>query len=279
MDVLCKYNDLLIQKRYSSNTIKTYCNYFKAFVTYFESKNIDDVSTNQINSYILELIKLKDISISQQNQRINAIKFYYEKVLGREKQCYSLLRPKKEQTLPKVLSKQEITKILSVTKNIKHRMIISILYSGGLRKSELINLKIDDIQSDRGLLRINGSKGKKDRFTILSEPLLKQLREYYIQYRPTLYLFEGQSGGRYSAESVSKLLHKATGIARLNKRVTPHMLRHSFATHLLEQGTDLRYIQELLGHSSSKTTEIYTHVSKKNFQNITSPIDDILESK
>lgn len=274
--VLDDYQNTLIQKRYSESTYATYTSYFTAFAKHF-SYNIQNLHVNEVNQYLVDLLKTRPISSSQQNQHVNAIKFYYEKVLGREKQYYYVMRPKKEQTLPKVLSKQEITKILNTLQNKKHRMIISILYSAGLRKAELLNLKLEDIQSDRGLLRIEGGKGKKDRFTILSKPLLEQLREYYIQYKPKKYLFEGQSGGKYSAESVSNLLHKATRDAGINRRVTPHMLRHSFATHLLEQGTDLRYIQELLGHSSSKTTEIYTHVSNRNLQNITNPIDELLE--
>ena len=175
-----------------------------------------------------------------------------------------------------MLSKEEIALIIKTIDNLKHKMIISILYSGGLRRSEILYLKISDIHSDRGLLRINGAKGKKDRFTLLSQALLEPLREYYRQYHPKIYLFEGQKGGQYSAESISKILKNSAKKAGINRVVTPHMLRHSFATHLLEQGTDLRYIQELLGHSSSKTTEIYTHVAVKNFKNIINPIDDIL---
>jgi site-specific recombinase XerD len=153
-------------------------------------------------------------------------------------------------------------------------MIISLLYSGGLRRSEVLELKITDIHSDRGLIRVNDAKGKKDRYTLLSNALLDGLRKYYRQYRPNMYLFEGQKGGKYSAESVSKILKQAGKKAGIIRTITPHMLRHSFATHLLEQGTDLRYIQELLGHASSKTTEIYTHVSKKAIDKIKNPIDD-----
>jgi integrase/recombinase XerD len=273
-----KYKDLLIQKRYSDNTIKTYCNYFKYFNLYFEKENLEGITINQINTYILELIKTKNISISQQNQRINAIKFYYEKVLGREKQYYDIYRPRKEQKLPGVISKESIAKMLNVTKNLKHKMIISILYSGGLRRSEVLELKLSDIQSDRGLLKIRAAKGKKDRNTILSTLLLNQLREYYLKYKPKNYLFEGNLGGKYSAGSVAKIVNRAGVKAKIQQPVTPHMLRHSFATHLLEQGTDLRYIQELLGHSSSKTTEIYTHVTTKNFSKIKNPIDDLLEA-
>ena len=271
---LKKFEDLLIQKRYSVNTHKIYCHYFKDFQTYFRNDKLEDISTKRINNYILELIQTKNISVSQQNQRINAIKFYYEKVLGREKQYYELHRPKKEHKLPKVLSKNEVKRIFDVINNLKHKCILMLIYSAGLRRSELLNLTPENIDSERMLIHINGAKGKKDRISLLSDNLLQLLRQYYKEYRPNKYLFEGQSGGKYSASSVASILKKAAGKAKLRKVVTPHMLRHSFATHLLEQGTDLRYIQELLGHGSSKTTEIYTHVSKKAIDNIRNPIDD-----
>ena len=275
--ILKEYKNLLVQKRYSNNTIDIYCSYFEDFCKYFNKQDIGKITIGEINSYILTLMKSKNISTSQQNQRINAIKFYYEKVLGRKKQYYELHRPKKDHKLPQVLSKEEIKLIISKTTNIKHQMIISLLYSGGLRRSEVLELEISDIRSDRGIIMIRGAKGKKDRYTLLSNMLLEQLRKYYRQYKPRKYLFEGQKGGKYSAESVSKILKRAGKKAEIKRPVTPHMLRHSFATHLLEQGTDLRYIQELLGHNSTKTTEIYTHVATKNFKNIKNPIDEIIK--
>lgn len=273
-ETLKKFENLLIQKRYSVNTRRVYCHYFKDFQTYFRNDKLENISTEQINNYILKLIQTKNISVSQQNQRINAIKFYYEKILGGEKQYYELHRPKKEHKLPKVLSKNEVKRIFDVTNNLKHKCILMLIYSAGLRRSELLNLTPEDIDSERMLIHINGAKGKKDRISLLSDNLLQLLRQYYKEYRPNKYLLEGQSGGKYSASSVANILKKAAGKAELRKVVTPHMLRHSFATHLLEQGTDLRYIQELLGHGSSKTTEIYTHVSKKAINNIKNPIDD-----
>jgi len=276
-EVLKMYESLLIQKRHSNNTIKTYCNYFKDFCAYCKKHNLEEITTKQINSYILNLIELKNISISQQNQRINAIKFYYEKVLGRRKQYYELHRPKKEHKLPKVLSKNEIKKILNSCENIKHKCILMLIYSAGLRRSELLNLTTEDIDSGRMVIHINGTKGKKDRISLLSNNLLQLLRQYYREYKPKKYLFEGQTGGRYSPTSIANILKKATLKAGIRKTVTPHMLRHSFATHLLEQGTDLRYIQELLGHSSSKTTEIYTHVSKRAIDKIKNPVDEFFE--
>ena len=273
-DVLKKYKELLIQKRYSNNTQRIYCNYFKDFNSYFKDNELDKLTTEQINNYILDLIQSKKISISQQNQRINAIKFYYEKILGRNKQYYALHRPNKEHKLPKVLSKNEVKKILTSSNNLKHHCILLLIYSAGLRRSELINLKVSDINSERMIVNIVNAKGKKDRISLLSENTLKLLREYYKKYKPANYLFEGMKGGKYSPTSVAKILKKTALKAGLQKNVTPHMLRHSFATHLLEQGTDLRYIQELLGHNSSKTTEIYTHVSKKAIAKIKNPVDD-----
>jgi site-specific recombinase XerD len=194
-----------------------------------------------------------------------------------QKQFYNLHRPKKEHKLPKVLSKNEVKKILDSSKNIKHKSILMLIYSAGLRRSELLNLHISDIDSERMVINIRGAKGKKDRISLLSGNMLNMLRDYYKKFKPVKYLFEGPGNSKYSSTSVSNILKKATAKAGINKKVTPHMLRHSFATHLLEQGTDLRYIQELLGHSSSKTTEIYTHVSKRAIDKIKNPIDDFFE--
>ncbi len=269
--------ETLERKRYSESTIRTYSAYFKDFQQYFEAVPLKQITVDQINTYLIELIRRTGMSASQQNQRINAIKFYYEKVQGLEKMYFRIERPKKEQRLPQVLSKQEIGDILKQLGNIKHRMIVSLLYSAGLRRSELLSLRVEDVHSSRNQLHIRNAKGKKDRYTLLSDKLLEDLRDYYRQYKPAEFLFEGATGGQYSAASVAAILKRAAKAAGIRRRITPHMLRHSFATHLLEQGTDLRYIQELLGHSSSKTTEIYTHVSNSNISRIRNPIDEILK--
>lgn len=172
-----------------------------------------------------------------------------------------------------MLSKEEVLAIIRHTNNIKHQCIVSLLYSAGLRRGELLNLKLTDVDSERMLIRVENGKGGKDRYTLLSKMLLQDLRQYYRIWKPKEYLFEGQSGGKYSGRSVGQLLAQAAQRAGIRKRVTPHMLRHSFATHLLENGTDLRYIQSLLGHSSSKTTEIYTHVAVNSFKSIKNPLD------
>lgn len=271
------YINLLEQKRYSENTISIYKSYFADFIRYFKDKDLTRISKEAINSYILNLIKEKSISSSQQNQRINAIKFYYEKVLGRQKEYYDIERPKSVSILPNVLSISEIKQMIDNTKNIKHKCIISLLYSAGLRRSELINLEINDILSGQMQIKIGNSKGNKDRYVGLSTHLLQLLREYYREFNPKKWLIEGQKGGKYSAESVLRAVKNSAKRAGISRKVTPHMLRHSFATHHLENGTDLRYIQEFLGHSSSKTTEIYTHVANTDISKFKNPLDSMYE--
>lgn len=268
------YLEKLIQKRYSPNTVKTYMSYMRSFAEEFAGRDLRSISTQEINAHILKLIRTRGISSSQQNQRINAIKFYYEQVLGRKKTNYHLNRPKRKKRLPKVLTMEEVELILKHCKNLKHKCILMTLYSGGLRRSELINLKIPDIDSERMLIKITQSKGYKDRYTLLSETLLKLLRDYYRIYKPRYWLFEGQGGKQYSATSIANIFRKAMKDANISKYATPHTLRHSFATHLLEQGINLRYIQEILGHSSIKTTEIYTHVSSRQLTRIKNPLDN-----
>ncbi|MCY1721639.1 site-specific integrase [Prolixibacteraceae bacterium Z1-6] len=274
-----EYTDKLIQKRYSESTIRTYSAYFKDFIYYFKNRVLEEITTEEINDYIGQLIQNEQISPSEQNQRINAIKFYFDKILGRDKLVFTIDRPRKDNKLPSVLSKNEVRQIIKQCGNLKHKCILSLIYSAGLRRSELINLKIKDICTERGLIKITDAKGKKDRYTLLSGAFVDQLREYYKKYRPHYWLFEGNSPrSQYSATSIGNILREAAKKARIYKRVTPHMLRHSFATHLLEQGTDLRYIQELLGHGSSKTTEIYTHVSNRNIGKIKNPLDDMFDN-
>ncbi len=268
--------NLLQQKRYSRNTIKIYSSYFIQFQEYFSGYDLKGISAGQINNYILELINHLDISASQQNQRVNAIKFYYEKVLGRTKAYYKVERPRKEKKLPIILSKKEVQLLLGQINNLKHRCVLTTIYSAGLRRSELINLKVEDIDSMRKLIRIKGAKGKKDRYTLLSDKLVSLLREYYRAYRPKEWLFEGQKGGKYSATSIAKICNVAVKKAGIQKHITPHCLRHSFATHLLEQGTNLRYIQEILGHEDPKTTQIYTRVATNELCNIKNPLDDFV---
>ena len=270
------YMNKLLQLNYSENTVRTYIAYFKDFLFAFNFE-IDSLIDDHINQYIVNLIRNNNISACEQNQRINAIKFYFEKVLNEKRFFLKIDRPKMMKSLPKVLSENEIISMIKEAINIKHKCIISLLYSAGLRRDELINVKIEDVLKDRKQIRIIG-KGAKVRYTILSDLLLKDLRKYYLEYRPVIWLFESNRPGiQYSASSVRKIVKKAAQKAKINRNVTPHMLRHSFATHLLEQGVDIRYIQVLLGHSSTKTTEIYTHVSNLQLNNITNPLDKILK--
>ena len=221
------------------------------------------------------MVQERGISASSQNQAINAIKFYYEKVKGGARKFYQLERPLKETKLPTVLSVEEVQAMIKSTKNLKHKTMIMLCYSAGLRLGELLNLKPNDIDSDRMQISIKGAKGKKDRYTLLAEKLLPLLRDYYKKYGPKEYLFEGETGGQYSERSMQTVVKEALQRGNVKKYATVHTLRHSFATHLLENGTDLRYIQNLLGHSSSKTTEVYTHVTSKALSGLKSPLDNL----
>ena len=259
-------------KKYSNNTVKTYVTCFEKFINYYDKIPLENINEADIRSYLSHLIK-EDLSSSYLNQAINSIKFYYEVVLGMPNRFYDIERPRKERKLPSVLSKSEIRKLIESTNNIKHRCIVGLLYSAGLRRSELLSLKIKDIDSQRMLIHIRSAKGKKDRYTLLSKVVLGDLRSYFIEWKPKTYLFEGKPNEQYSANSVGKIVSVAAKKALIKKNVSPHTLRHSFATHLLEAGTDLRYIQILLGHESTKTTEIYTHVAVSSFDSIKNPLD------
>ncbi|MCL5244931.1 tyrosine-type recombinase/integrase [Cellulophaga sp. 20_2_10] len=259
-------------KRYSNNTVRIYVPFFEMFINFYNDREINTLDESDIRGFLQHLIQ-KKMSNSYINQVINAIKFYYEVVLGMPHRFYDIERPRKEYKLPKVISKEEILSIINNTNNIKHRCVVKLLYGSGLRKSELLNLKVNDIDSKRMLVRVQNSKGNKDRFTLLSKNALDDLRIYFKEFRPKDYLFEGQKGGKYSGESVLRIVKLASEKARIRESVTPHVLRHSFATHLLESGVDLRQIQVLLGHSSTKTTEIYTHVATNTFKTIKNPLD------
>lgn len=259
-------------KRYANNTIKAYVSCFERFINHFREIEISHLDENQVREYLSVLHK-KGLSNAYINQSVNAIKFYYEVVYNMPNRFYEIERPLKEHRLPKVLSKEEVLSIINHTNNIKHRCIVALLYSAGLRRGELVHLKITDIDSKRMVIRINGAKGNKDRMTLLSTNVLKDLRKYFLKWTPKTYLFEGQDGGLYSATSVANIVRQAARKAGIKKGVTPHILRHSFATHLLENGTDLRSIQALLGHNSLKTTEIYTHVAVSTFDKIKNLLD------
>lgn len=267
-----EYIQKLALKKYSKNTAKSYIFYFESFLNYFPDLDILELDESNIRAYLAYNINLGK-SDATMNQIINSIKFYYEMVLGMPNRFYELERPRARETLPEVLSKSEVIGIINHTNNIKHKSLLSLIYSAGLRVSEVLNLKHTDIDSKRMLVRVVDAKGRKDRYTLLSENVLNDLRAYFKEYRPQVYLFEGLPGKRYSASSVRKLLKNASKKAGIRKNVKTHMLRHSFATHLLEQGTDLRTIQVLLGHNSLNTTQIYTHVANTAMISIKNPLD------
>ena len=260
-------------KRYSPNTIRTYISCLEQFNRFIKSEKLQ-INEPVIYQYLMGLVA-KGYSRSSQNQHINAIKFYLEKVLKQKQKSYYIERPLKKRMLPTVLSEQEIQLIFSNIKNLKHKAILSLIYSSGIRIGEALNLTINDLDSDRMLISIRRGKGEKDRMVPMASNVLKLLRVYYKEYKPVNYLFNGNENGPYSATSVRNVLKRAVYKSYIKKNVTPHTLRHSYATHLLEKGTDLRYIQVILGHSSVKTTEIYTHVSTKNLQAIKSLIEEM----
>jgi integrase/recombinase XerD len=271
-----RLKDWMQSRRYSSSTVDTYADALKTFLTYYKDKAIKDISNDDIIAFNNKYILANDLSASYQNQVVNAIKLYFRAIKNTAIDVDLIHRPKKANLLPNVLSKEEIKGILTVQPNIKHRTMLSLIYSCGLRRSELLNLKLTDVDSKRKLLIIRQAKGKKDRIAPLSEKIIELLREYYKLHKPKQWLFEGQNGnGQYDERSLANVLKQAVEKAGIKKPVTLHWLRHSYATHLLEAGTDLRYIQEILGHKSSRTTEIYTHVSTKSLQNIISPFDTL----
>lgn len=262
-------------KNYSKNTIKDYVSNFKSFILYYHQRDPRDIQYDDIYHYLLYLVNKRKVSVSCQNQAINAIKYFYEKLEKRERATYYMERPKKPWLLPSVLSEAEVGSILSGTENIKHRAILATIYSAGLRRSELINLKVTDILYDRKQLLIRGGKGKKDRVSLLSQKLTELLAGYFERYKPGTWLFEGPGGAQYSAGSMQKIFRRACEKAGIHRKVSLHALRHSFATHLLEKGTDIRYIQALLGHESIKTTQRYTHITQNGMDHLKSPLDNL----
>lgn len=246
---------------------------FKLFMEHYSDQDPATLTDEHIRQYLLYLVNVKKVSGSYQNQAVNAVKFYYEKVLGRPPKTYYLDLPRREHRLPLVLSEEEVAAILKKTDNIKHQAILSLIYSAGLRLGELLNLRIADIDIDREIVIIRNGKGNKDRTSLLSPKVLAMLKEYRRQYRPITWLFEGQPGEKYGRRSVQMIFQYALEKTGIKKKASIHTLRHSFATHLLEHGTSIRYIQELLGHRSVKTTEIYTHITRKGMDKIISPFD------
>lgn len=264
---------ILEVKRYSRNTIESYSSIVKMATQFFE-KPLNKIDETELHRYFYHMVHTKKVSYSYQKQVAMALKLYYREIFGQNINLEYLFPSRKPNKLPVVIARKEVLKIIEKANNIKHKSMIAVVYSAGLRVGELIALEIKDIDSSRMVIHIKSGKGNKDRIVPLSEKTLSMLREYYKEYTPKRYLFEGQKGDRYSSSSFNKLLQAAAKRARINKNITAHTLRHSYATHLLENGTDIRIIQKLLGHNSIKTTMIYTQVTEPTLLNVTSPFDD-----
>ena len=273
---LSEFQKWMQHKRYSESTIKSYIDCLKVFLSFAGNKPLSEINNSDMIDFVNDYLIEKQLSYAYQNQVINGAKLFFREIVKSEFEVDKIDRPRREHRLPNVLSKEEVSLILKAHANIKHKAMLSLIYACGLRRSELLNLKPTDINSKRGLLIIRKAKGNKDRVVPITQKVIEMLRDYYRLYSPKVWLFEGVNAGeRYSEQSLQGVLRQALEKAKIKKPVTLHWLRHSYATHLLESGTDLRYIQEILGHRSSKTTEIYTHVSSQNLQKIRSPYDDL----
>jgi site-specific recombinase XerD len=256
---------------FSKRTIESYLLYNRLFLEFIK-KIPSEITNEDIRKYLESFIN-RGCSHSTLNVALNSLKFYYGQVLGR-KFFYNIRGAKKSNYLPVILSKEEIARMLEVTKNPKHHFLISLMYSAGLRVSETVKIKMRDFDLDRKLIMVRQGKGAKDRCSLLSDKLIPVLKKQLILKKPSDYLFTGNDGKSHlTAESAEKIVKKAVALAGINKKISCHSLRHSFATHLLEAGTSIRYIQELLGHSKIETTQIYTKVANNNLQTIKSPLD------
>lgn len=274
-NMLLEFRRWMEQHRYSEQTIRNYLNHLSQFFVYLGEVDIKEVTVGDVVRFNHDVIIQHKLSVSYQRVVTGAIKLFYSHFFGHKMDIDRLDRPFREKTLPMVLSKEEVQRIIKATSNLKHRTMLSTIYSCGLRRGEMLSLKIVDLDRDRNLIRIVQGKGRKDRYVPYSEKLKGMLDQYFLDYKPKVYVFEGQSGGQYSARSIAKVLEHAVVKSGIKKKVTLHTLRHCYATHTLDAGTDLRYIQEILGHSSPKTTMIYTHVSSRRIGEIRSPLDDL----
>ena len=272
IDLVRRY---LEDKRYSRRTSESYVAHLELFFKYFHEKEPQNINEEDISRFIDDHIIGLGYSASYQNIMISAIKIHLSLCGLRRFDPDSVERPRRSRALPKVFSKEEVMKIFSATRNNKHRMILWMIYSCGLRRSEVTNIKLTDLDAERGILHIREGKGNVDRMVPVSPKVWEKISTYIKGYNPITYLFEGQTGGKYSVESVYSVFKQSLRRAGIHKDVGVHCLRHSYATHLHESGLDIRYIQELLGHKSTRTTEIYTHVSRRNLFAIRSPIEDM----
>lgn len=275
LECIAHFERVMEERRYSRSTIDTYVSMVKQFLGYYCDTAWDAITTEHVSNYNHAVYLIPGRSHSTQNQAINAIKLFYQINEGPSIDVSSIVRPRKESKLPVILSKHEVTKIITSTGNLKHRTLLSLVYGCGLRIGEALNLTWSDISRSEGLLYIRRAKGRKDRRVPIPDKLIKQLEDYYRAHKTKEYIFEGQNGGQYSYRSCQQLFKRCVRKAGIKKKATLHTLRHSYATHLLEAGVGLRYIQDILGHNSPKTTMIYTHVSGKRLSEIRSPLEDL----
>ncbi len=274
--ILQKVNESCELRNLSENTRRSYSRIARQFFEYFPKKNPNDLDTEEIKEYLLYLKREKKQAVQTLDAVYSALKFLFNNVFNRPWALTPVPRVKVEKQLPIIFSTEEVSKLIGVIENIKHKALLSLIYSAGLRTSEAAQLKISNIDSSRMQIRIENSKGAKDRYTILSEKTLQILREYWKTYKPEDWLFPGQYGKSHiSYKGISLIFNKYKKQAGITKSATVHSLRHSFATHLLENGADLHHIQLLLGHSSPITTTVYLHVRRVDLQKIPSPFDVI----
>lgn len=261
------------QLNYTQSSIDNYVPLFEEFINYYPDNAIEEITPAMVEAYMQYLVLDRKYGTSSHRMAISAIKFYYEKVLHRSKYTYQFEQPRSEKKLPVVLNRSEVDVMLDRTKNLKHKCLLMVTYCCGLRVGELTGLKLKDMDMERGTLHIRQAKGMKDRYVFIAKKCIPVLLSYIEIYKPAAFLFEGENGGPYSSRSAQLVFHYAVQRAGINKDVKFHTLRHSFATHALENGTNLRVIQEILGHNSSKTTEIYTHVTQKTLESFRNPLD------
>ncbi|RZM27335.1 MAG: integrase [Pedobacter sp.] len=274
-DALRSLVEYLELKAYSPNTVRTYVNEVKQLLLVLGNVDVKSLSSGRLMDYFRYCVRTLFLSESSVHSRMNAVKFYFENVLGREAVFDSIPRPKKPRSLPRILNMAELKRMLDLTPNLKHNTMLRVGYGMGLRVSEIVHLKLTDINSVSMTVFVHRGKGKKDRYVNLPLSLLKQLRAYVKAYRPAEYVFEGQGGGEYSIRSAQAVFTSALKRAGVQVKVGIHSLRHSFATHLLEQGTDIRLIKELLGHDDIRTTMKYTHVTPQSLRTVRSPLDNL----
>ncbi|MDH3353218.1 MAG: tyrosine-type recombinase/integrase [Nanoarchaeota archaeon] len=264
--LLIKLEKELGLRNYSKKTLKSYIFSVKKFLEFCQNGGINEI---EFKKYILEKLNYQNPSTVAKD--LFAIKFFFENVL---KRTVDVPTPKRNKTLPDILSLDELKSIIKIVINPKHKLIIKLLYGTGLRVSEIVNLKIQDIDFNEKLVKVRLGKGKKDRFVKLPDSISSEIK-MFCNLGNSLHVFSSNRGGKLSIKSIQKIVSNSAKKAGIRKRVYPHLLRHSFATHLLEQGTDLRVIQKLLGHSSIKTTQIYTQISQASIKNVKSPLDNL----